>query len=226
MFRKIYILLLLLSTALVVLASCHGKNDVQSDTPTTEDQPVIVDTTFADTAIVEPVETIVILDTTKPVLVVEEVIRYPSLQEIYSTYIGVREATGRNDGPEVERFLRNVGLGKGYPWCAAFVKTCLLEAGYESAGKMNGMALSTVNKSNMVYSAGKKLKEPQPGDVATLWYNNLGRIGHTLFFDNEVNSNVYESVEGNTNGAGSREGDGVYRKKRSYKATYNISRWE
>jgi len=32
----------------------------------------------------------------------------------------VREATGNNDGVEVERYLKSVGLIKGYSWCAAY----------------------------------------------------------------------------------------------------------
>jgi hypothetical protein len=35
--------------------------------------------------------------------------------------IGVREATGNNDGPEVEEFLSG---DKGLPWCAAFLLWC------------------------------------------------------------------------------------------------------
>lgn len=31
----------------------------------------------------------------------------------------VREKTGKNDGVEVEMYLRSIGLGKGYAWCVA-----------------------------------------------------------------------------------------------------------
>ena len=34
-------------------------------------------------------------------------------------YVGIREATGHNDGKDVVRILRNVNLHKGDPWCAA-----------------------------------------------------------------------------------------------------------
>lgn len=191
------------------------------------DIPVQVDTTYADTAkVVQEMDT-----STKPAEQLEEirhVDEIPSnskLQEIYTSFIGIREKTGNNDGPEVEMFLRSVGLGKGYAWCAAFVKYCMLEAGIKSAEKMNGMALSCENKKNMVFQKGIHLKEAMPGDVFTLYYARLGRIGHTGFFDKEINSSIFESVEGNTNNQNSREGDGVYRRKRSYNATYSISRW-
>ena len=56
-----------------------------------------------------------------------------TLRAIYSAYVGVRELTHHNDGPEVERFLAHVGLKKGAPWCAAFVSYCLHKAGYTDA---------------------------------------------------------------------------------------------
>ena len=192
------------------------------------DIPVQVDTTYADTAkYVQGKDT-----STKHVQKIEAITHVdeiPSnlkLQSIYTSFIGVREKTGTNDGPEVEMFLHSVGLGKGYAWCAAFVKYCMLEAGIKAAERMNGMAMSTENKKNFVFKNGKFIKEPQPGDVGTLYYARLNRIGHTFFWDKKVNQSIFESVEGNTNMAGSREGDGVYRKKRSYNATFSISRGE
>jgi len=87
------------------------------------------------------------------------------------------------------------------------------------------MALSTHSSKRLVYFKGKFIKEPQAGDVFTLYYPKLKRIGHTGFFDKQINSKIYRSVEGNTNAAGSREGDGVYIKYRSYNSTYSINRW-
>lgn len=198
------------------------------------DIPIQVDTTFADTSkvVADTIQYAPVKDISEiPVQKNEEIEQIEvipvnlRLQEIYTSYIGVREKTGSNDGKEVEMFLRSVGLGKGYAWCAAFVKYCMLEAGIKAAERMNGMALSTENKKDFVYHNRKFVKVPQAGDVFTLYYARLGRIGHTGFFDKEINSSIFESVEGNTNNQNSREGDGVYRRKRSYNATYSISRW-
>lgn len=41
--------------------------------------------------------------------------------------IDIREQ-GKNDGPRVRQYLRQVGLGPGHPWCAAAVATWLHEA--------------------------------------------------------------------------------------------------
>ena len=47
----------------------------------------------------------------------------------------------------------------------------------------------------------------------------------TTGFIDKKDGNYYITVEGNTNEAGSREGDGVYRKRRHIKTIYAISRW-
>lgn len=223
---------------ILFLCSCHNSSvheiSVEQIEPTKldsakKDIPVQVDTTFADTAtvVIEIKKDTVVeqMPSGKKDTVIVKQEAKPSLQKIYTSFIGVREKTGNNDGVEVEMFLKSVGLGKGYAWCAAFVKYCLLQANVKAAEKINGMALSAVNYSEMVYNKGKKIKDIKAGDVGTLYYPSLKRIGHTFFIDKEINSSIYESVEGNTNGGGSRDGDGVYRRKRSYNSTYNISRW-
>lgn len=147
----------------------------------------------------------------------------PCVADKYHSFVGVREATGKNDGPQIKEFLKAVKLGEGYAWCAAFVRYIFDLCGIPTT--INAMALSAHRPGHLVYSKGKKLKEPKAGDVFTLYYAHLKRIGHTGFFDKEINSKVYRTVEGNTNAAGSREGDGVYIKYRSYNSTYSISRW-
>ncbi|WP_318546299.1 hypothetical protein [Flavobacterium columnare] len=49
--------------------------------------------------------------------------------EVATRQIGVQEIPkGSNAGPEVEIYLKSVGLGKGYSWCMAFVYYCVLES--------------------------------------------------------------------------------------------------
>jgi len=40
--------------------------------------------------------------------------------EIAETQLGIVEQKN-NSGPDVEKYLASVGLGKGHPWCMAFV---------------------------------------------------------------------------------------------------------
>ena len=148
----------------------------------------------------------------------------PSIESVYISQVGVRESTGRNDGYDVEKYLKSVKSVKGNSWCAAFVHWCLVQA--EIPNKVNAWSPTAQNNKRMIYRARQFLEEPRAGDVFCLYYPKLKRIGHTGFFHSKVNLKVYESVEGNTNMAGSRDGDGVYKKYRSFNATYSISRWE
>lgn len=146
-----------------------------------------------------------------------------SLREIYSSQIGVRELTGKNDGQEVEMYLHSVGLKKGYAWCSAFVHWCLDSAKIKNS--VNAFSPTAENKKNIVYKSRTFFSQIKSGDVFTIFYPSLKRIGHTGFVDRKLNSSIVETVEGNTNDASSREGDGVYRRKRSINSLYSISRW-
>ena len=145
------------------------------------------------------------------------------IEQVYSAQIGVREATGKNDGKEVEMYLRSANLGKGYAWCAAFVKWCFNQCGIFPP--INAYSPTCHNRNNIVMMQGQFRKPGQSGDVFTIWNVRLKRIAHTGFFHRQVNATIYETVEGNTNDGGSRDGDGVYKRRRSIHSTYSITRW-
>lgn len=135
----------------------------------------------------------------------------------------MREATGKNDGEDVEKYLKSVNLGKGYAWCAAFVHWCLEQASIKNT--VTAWSPSAFNSKNVVYANGTWKKDLKEGDVFTIYYLRLKRIGHTGFVDGRDGKYII-TVEGNTNDELSREGDGVYRKRRPLSTIYNISRWE
>lgn len=144
-------------------------------------------------------------------------------RKIYRSFIGVREATGNNDGPEVEMFLKHEGLGKGYAWCAAFVSFGLDSAGFENT--ITAWSPTAENKKALVYSKGQILSEAEPGNVFTIYYPKKKRIGHTGYFDGWASDKLIETVEGNTNSNKSREGDGVYVVFRPLGTIHSISSW-
>lgn len=146
------------------------------------------------------------------------------LTEIYSSQVGVREIpAGSNWGPAVKQYLHSVKINFPAAWCAAFVHWCLDSAGIPNA--VTAWSPTAQNSKNLIWYHNKFYEDPQPGDVFCLWFPKLRRIAHTGFYDHRINASIYQTVEGNTNEAGSREGDGVYRKYRSFRATYSISRW-
>lgn len=130
---------------------------------------------------------------------------------IAATQLGVREATGHNDGPAVESYLRSVGLGKGYAWCASFVYWCFNQAAKE-AGVPNPLPQTGGVLDHLSKTKGAIVHTPQPGDVFIMDFGE-GK-GHTGIVK-EVRADKIFTIEGNTNIEGSRNGDGVYERSRN-----------
>lgn len=134
--------------------------------------------------------------------------------EIAKTQISVREATGHNDGDQVEKYLKSIGLSKGYSWCMAFVYWCFDQAAakLQVANPLHrtGGVLAQWNARPTL-----RVHDPEPGDIFIMDY---GRgLGHTGIVT-AVHGDVVDTIEGNTNGGGSREGDGVYPRTRKIKS--------
>lgn len=147
-----------------------------------------------------------------------------SVAHIYRSQIGIRELTGRNDGREVEMYLRTCALPRGNPWCAAFVTWVFQQAGVKTVISAWSPAWFPPDKT--IYTRGAKAnKTPQMADVFGIWFANKKRVAHVGFIDEWPPVSSYcITVEGNTNEAGSREGDGVYRKRRLKTQIYQVSR--
>ncbi|MBB4106678.1 peptidoglycan-binding protein [Pedobacter zeae] len=137
------------------------------------------------------------------------------LLQIAKKELGVREASGRNDGPRVAAYLRYVNIGEGSPWCAAFVSWVFGQAGYSAPRTAWSPALFPVNK---------RTQEVSRAVVFGIYFNQLKRIAHCGFAERR-DGDWLITIEGNTNMAGSREGDGVYRKRRALKAVKYFADW-
>ena len=143
------------------------------------------------------------------------------LRELYLSQVGVREQGGNNRGPEVKMYLQSIGLGESYPWCAAFVSWCFQQV--EIDAPVSGWVPAFALRDKMVYKQGRILKRlPKYGDVMLIWFKRLNRPAHIGFID-EWGDTWVITVEGNTNIDGSREGDGVYRKRRLKKQIWAVT---
>ena len=133
----------------------------------------------------------------------------------------IRERGGANRGREVEAFLRWAGGQPGQPWCMAFVDfvyelACLL-AGCKAAldpGLSCSKLASQALRLKRLHSDPLQL---YPGDLVLLrggptGYKHVGIVVEVL--PRHDGSWDLITIEGNTNEAGSAEGDGVYRKLR------------
>lgn len=146
--------------------------------------------------------------------------------------VGTQEATGRNDGERVEQYLRSVNLGPGYPWCAAFPHWAARQCGrtFEPTREFAMAARWHVRSARIWERKGWNPDTAEwrpvsaPGDHLAIYYKNLGRIGHTAVIIGE-DEKFFRTVEGNTNAEGSREGNGVFIRKRLKASTYCVSRW-
>ena len=153
----------------------------------------------------------------------------------------VREVGGMNRGPRVEEYQRAGGLGPGDPWCAAFVAWCVMKSRQldKPPTWCSGSAITTWHKGSKRAGDGSttplfagyqskvkpgwvwvRAKDPKGATDAArgLWVQ--GHCGIVV----GVDSVGFYTVEGNTNAAGSRDGDGVYRKLHRWSDTAQIAR--
>jgi hypothetical protein len=152
-----------------------------------------------------------------------------SLIAAAASLVGVREEGGNNRGLMIERFLRGVKQPPGQPWCAAFVHHVGYWSHFDYASETSTWPLPSTASCYMLGAYAKQrgvlLEEPADGDVFLLWNARLARFAHTgivarvrekgetpggdAWFD-------CDTVEGNTDVGGSREGDGVMRRVRRF----------
>ena len=141
---------------------------------------------------------------------------------------GVREV-GKNAGPDVEKYLHCLGMTKGSPWCAAFVSWCVMQSrglakppkwcsgSAVSLFQMSGNSKTCVKVTPVDADFKSKVKpgyiwsRAQDPAAAAAARKGSWCQGHTGIVV-AVDDIGWHTIEGNTNAAGSREGDGVYRK--------------
>lgn len=143
----------------------------------------------------------------------------------------VRE-DGTNSGPRVREYLKAAGVSVAAPWCAAFVNFCADVAASALALKnpLDDVKLEAYVQSYFQWAdeSHALVKESQalPGDLV-LYSFGKKRWDHIgLLLDTPVDGS-FRAIEGNTNAAGGREGDGVLVRLRGTKKGYPVQfvRW-
>lgn len=129
---------------------------------------------------------------------------------------------GSNWGPDVQKYLKDVGINFPASWCMAFVYWCVDEWAHVNSIsnpliKTGGVLSQWNNVSTNLKHKYSSLAMPKPGDIFIM---DFGKgLGHTGFVESLVSSGtIYSSemntIEGNTNDTGSREGYEVCRRTR------------
>jgi len=131
---------------------------------------------------------------------------------IATSQVGIREV-GRNRGPRVEEYLRSVDLPPGSPWCAAFIfwtfEQAARELGLPNPCPRTGSVHGLLRRS----PTWRCTREPRPGLV--FLHDAGGGTGHCGFITGVIEDGPIITVEGNTEDLGSRDGDGVYQRRRT-----------
>ena len=154
----------------------------------------------------------------------------------------VREVGGMNRGPDVEKYQRSVAMSPGSPWCAAFVSFCVIQAKGLAVSPLwcSGSAITLWHRGTRRmlpegYTTPEKTDyqlKVRPGMIWVRAKDGDGAIsarrgtwlqGHCGIVV-AVDAEGFHTVEGNTNGAGSREGDGVYSKLHKWSYSTDIVR--
>jgi hypothetical protein len=134
--------------------------------------------------------------------------------------IGVSEVDGSNCGPRVDEYKAATWLDadKGWPWCAAFICWLVRESieGEDVKFKRprTAGAWDFENWAKQQSANGVELRKPtnediKAGDIVVFTFSHIG-----LAVKDADSSGYVVTIEGNTNGAGSREGGSVLEKKR------------
>ena len=145
----------------------------------------------------------------------EQEARRQQFADLAKTLLGVREGKQANTGSEVTKYLKYVGVYVPAAWCAALVCWVFKLAGYHQPRTPWSPAL---------FPSARLARDALKGNVIGIYFSVLKRIGHCGIIV-DVRGDLIYSVEGNTNVAGSREGDGVYKRVRHKRSIAVIADW-
>lgn len=137
--------------------------------------------------------------------------------------IGVKEQS-HNFSPAIVEYQKSTWLEVGkWPWCAAFVCWCLKQA-VDLSDDMGVFVPFDKDKvcrdasafgwikwaENNGVKVFPKEEVPMRGDIVVFDFSHIGIVKEVISGKGMI------CIEGNTNGEGSREGDGVYEKLRPF----------
>lgn len=135
---------------------------------------------------------------------------------------------GSNAGMAVEAIQAATGNAPPDPYCASFVAYC----GKAAFGSTWPVPLTAACKEIGVWAEKKGILLPPPaerGDIFLVWYPSLGRFAHAGVVINPELDNLGRcvTIEANTNpGDGSRDGWGVFERKRKLGPRDRLVRWQ
>lgn len=128
--------------------------------------------------------------------------------------VGTVESGGNNRGPRIVYYQKATWLEPGpWPWCAAFICRAVEQAtkGLKGLPFKRPETAGAFDFENWAKQPGLRVYKSgsvRRGDIVIFDFSHIGLA------TDEKNGSV-QTIEGNTNASGSREGDGVWKKTRS-----------
>lgn len=127
----------------------------------------------------------------------------------------LRETGGKNRGPRIDSFNKRTGVEMGSPYCASGA-WCAIDDACKDLGLKNPMMPTASSQAfrKEKYVPGKYMNHVagEKGDVAVFQVPDDPSHGHvaTLRLTQPSPSTHFSTVEYNTDGSGTRDGDGAY----------------
>jgi len=131
--------------------------------------------------------------------------RYAAVDTAWAWTGSKEQPPGSNSGPAVDQFLSAVGLGGGYPWCAAFLSFCYDQAEVEGPRSDNGDVIRSAGAVD--FSGGRRSIEPDavrrghrivPEGSAVVWKRRGTWRGHIGIVREPWAGRCGQTIEGNT----------------------------
>ncbi len=141
--------------------------------------------------------------------------------QVMKCFVGIREATGNNDGTLVELLQETVGSAVGEPWCMSTIQSALAYV------EVRLSVISPVADSEHCLTVWRNTPKRQrvaqipAAGAIVIWQHGSTTAGHTgITTLYSVSGDFMRCIEGNTtsglkpDGSIEREGGGVYETKR------------
>ena len=142
--------------------------------------------------------------------------------ELASKEVGVEEVNGTNCGPRVNEYKSATSLDpeQGWPWCAAFICWLMREAMKDGSYTFKrpttasawGFEDWAAKQNNKVQLKKPHKDDIKAGDIVMFTFSHIGLAV------SDPHDGYIDTIEGNTDGQGSREGGAVLKKKRKLSA--------
>jgi hypothetical protein len=130
--------------------------------------------------------------------------------------IGIYEVGGNNQGPMVELIQKTIGGAVNEPWCASLIQTGLAYAEVKTGVQSPIYPTEHCRTMWEMTEHTQRVKSMPLKYAIIVWGYEGTNNGHTGCIIESTMQQHFYCAEGNTSGDGSRDGHGVFYKKRDW----------